>query len=312
MSFDTSLAIAGTFAARLGALDPRLVGLSVILQLANMSGRSVAWRNVLAAAYPGERVSLGSVACAYAAGTAGNAVVPAHAGEVVKAALMRTRISGSCLTTIGATMAVITLFDAGAALVALAGAMAFGALPAAPSLPLDPLLLVPVVAVGGGLVWLARHRARARAGGLAGSWHRLGLHLIQGLVIMRSPGRYAWEVAAPLTAAWCARVGVVFMLLQAFAVPATLGTALIVVVVGSVSAAVPIVPGGAGAQQAMMLVALRETASSATVLTFSIGMQAGVTVLNVALGLTATMIMFRTLRPACAVRAGRRLLRGSD
>ena len=305
MSLDTPLALVGSFADHLGELDLRLVVLAVILQLANMMGRSVAWRNVLAASYPAERVSLGTVACAYAAGSAANAVAPAHAGELAKAALVRTRIHGSCLTTIGATMAVITLFDAGMALVAIGGAAAFGSLPATPSFPVDPLLLVPLVVVLAGACWFARHRA----GRLAARLRGLGAHVAQGVAIMRSPSRYVWEVAAPLAAAWCARVGVVFLLLQAFGVPATLGTALVVVVVGSLSTAVPMAPGGAGAQQAMMLVALRETASAATVLSFSIGMQAGVTILNVALGLAATMIMFRTLRPGCAVQAGRRLVR---
>jgi uncharacterized membrane protein YbhN (UPF0104 family) len=301
------LALVGSFADRLGALDLRLVVLAVILQLANVAGRSVAWRNVLRAAYPTERVALGTVACAYAAGTATNALAPAHAGELVKAALLRTRIHGSCLTTIGATMAVITLFDGGMALVALAGAAAFGALPATPSLPVDPLLVLPAIVAVAAVSWLVRHRA----GRLAGRLRGIGANLAQGVAIMRSPGRYVWEVAAPLAAAWCARVGVVFLLLQAFSLPATLGTALVVVVVGSLSTAVPMAPGGAGAQQAMMIVALRETASAASVLSFSIGMQAGVTLLHVALGLAATMVLFRTLRPACAVQAGRRLVRAS-
>jgi uncharacterized membrane protein YbhN (UPF0104 family) len=191
------------------------------------------------------------------------------------------------------------------ALVAFGGAAAFGALPATPSVPVDPRLALPVLVLLMGVAWFARHRAGALARRLQG----VGRQLAQGVAIMRSPGRYAWEVAAPLAAAWCARVGVVFLLLQAFSVPATLGTALVVVVVGSLSTAVPMAPGGAGAQQAMMLVALRETASAATVLSFSIGMQAGVTILNVALGLAATMIMFRTLRPGSAVQAGRRLVR---
>jgi uncharacterized membrane protein YbhN (UPF0104 family) len=223
----------------------------------------------------------------------------------VKAALVRTRIHGSSLTTIGATMAVITLFDAGMALVAFGGAAAFGALPATPS--------VPSTRASPCRSWCSSRASPGSPGTGPGALARrlqgVGRQLAQGVAIMRSPGRYAWEVAAPLAAAWCARVGVVFLLLQAFSVPATLGTALVVVVVGSLSTAVPMAPGGAGAQQAMMLVALRETASAATVLSFSIGMQAGVTILNVALGLAATMIMFRTLRPGSAVQAGRRLVR---
>jgi hypothetical protein len=50
--------------------------------------------------------------------------------------------------------------------------------------------------------------------------------------------------------------------------------------------------------------ALSQTASAAAVVSFSVGMQAGVTAVNALLGLVAAMAMCRTLRPVTAVRAG--------
>jgi hypothetical protein len=47
---------------------------------------------------------------------------------------------------------------------------------------------------------------------------------------------------------------------------------------------------------------LHTTASTATLVTFSLGMQATVTTLNTLLGPMAAMLMLRTLRPASAIR----------
>ena len=45
--------------------------------------------------------------------------------------------------------------------------------------------------------------------------------------------------------------------------------------------------------------------STAAALSFSVGMQVGITTVNTLIGLTAMMLMFRTLRPVAAVRAAR-------
>jgi hypothetical protein len=51
--------------------------------------------------------------------------------------------------------------------------------------------------------------------------------------------------------------------------------------------------------------ALQGVISTAGAVSFSLGMQAGVTVTNTLVGLAATMILFRTLRPVAAMRAAR-------
>jgi hypothetical protein len=49
--------------------------------------------------------------------------------------------------------------------------------------------------------------------------------------------------------------------------------------------------------------ALQGVVSTAGAISFSLGMQAGVTVVNTAVGLAATMLLFRTIRPLAAIRA---------
>jgi hypothetical protein len=83
----------------------------------------------------------------------------------------------------------------------------------------------------------------------------------------------------------------------------------LVVVAGGVSTAVPATPGGAGTQQLLVVLVLQHVATVASALSFSIGMQVGITITNTLLGLIALSVFFRTLRPG-AVRSGIR--RGGD
>ena len=64
---------------RFGDVDPRLVVAALAIHVVNHLLRSLAWRNVLRAAYPELRVALIPVASAYALGVALNAVCPAAA-----------------------------------------------------------------------------------------------------------------------------------------------------------------------------------------------------------------------------------------
>jgi uncharacterized membrane protein YbhN (UPF0104 family) len=108
--------------------------------------------------------------------------------------------------------------------------------------------------------------------------------------------------------AWTCRIAVVFFLLAAFRLPASVPTAGLVMIVAGLSTLVPLTPGGAGTQQAMLAYALRQTAGAAGAVSFSVGMQVGVTAVNALLGVLAAMVAFRTLRPLAAARSGLNLL----
>ena len=92
-------------------MDPRLLAIALVFHLANHGLRSLAWRNVLAAAYPDRRVGLLPVMAAYAAGVALNAIAPARGGDATKVALVRAQIPGSSQVTVAATMPVLMVFD---------------------------------------------------------------------------------------------------------------------------------------------------------------------------------------------------------
>jgi uncharacterized membrane protein YbhN (UPF0104 family) len=281
---------------QLAGADPRLALLALALHVANHVLRSVAWRGVLAAAYPDRRVGLLPVLTGYAAGVALNAVAPARGGDAVKVGMVRAAVPGSTVATIAATLSVLVALDMviGTALVIVLGSTGTVPLDFAGGLDrvatMAPLAL-GVLAAGGVIGFLLRHRLRA-----------LGARLRQGGAVLKTPGRYVHAVMLPQLAAWCCRVGVVLCLLAAFGLPATVAVAALVMVVGGASTVVPLTPGGAGTQQVLLAVALSQTASAAAVVSFSVAMQASVTVVNALLGLAAAMAVCRTLRPITAVR----------
>ena len=178
---------------------------------------------------------------------------------------------------------------------------ATGTIPFAPDLGHLPLIGAVATAVIA-LAMLARRR-------LASPLRRLWAAAQQGGAILRTPGRYLRRVAALQAGAWACRIAVIYLLMAGFGLPATVPGAAVVMVLCGASTLVPLTPGGAGTQQVMLAFALSEAATAAAVLSFSIGMQAGVTAVNALLGVLAAMVTFRTLRPLAAVREGLRLAR---
>jgi glycosyltransferase 2 family protein len=290
-------------ASRFGHVDGDLLALALALQAANLLLRATAWRNVLVAAYPEERVPLLGVGASYVAGTALNSLAPARAGEALKVALARTQVRSSSVVTIAAAGSVVLVLDAIVGAGFLAAAWQSHALPHGPHLsvlahvrahPAAAAIAAVVVAAG---VAFAAHRLGCHA-------RRLARKLVQGCTILRTPGLYARRVALPQLGAWACRVGVAFSLLLAFGLHATIPLALVVVVAGSASNLAPATPGGAGTQQLLLVYALGGAASASAALSFSIGMQVGLTAVNAFVGLAAVMLLARTLHPLRAVRAG--------
>lgn len=278
-------------------VDWRLLALALFFQLLGSVCHAVAWGNLLQAARPDCRVPLGAVLCAHFAGVAGNAVAPAHAGDAAKVVLIRRAVPGTAIATIVTTLVMLTAIDVvlgGSALLATASTSLGPAVPK----PSPSALLIPaaLAIVAGIAVYLARGRLQ---GALA--------HVREGSALMTRPGQFLREAVSWQVAAWLARVAVAFIALHAFGLPASLLDAVLVVVVTGLAGVIPFLPGGVGAQQAMLVYALRKTASAASVISFGVGMQFGVTLIDLAVGMLALLITFRTLALRDALRATRRL-----
>src|SRR4029079_19333313 len=81
-----------------------------LLQWGQTLLNSVAWRNVLQAAYPKTNVLQKEVSAGYAAGVGLNSVLPGQAGTITYLALFRASINGSSVATIAAGAAVQAIF----------------------------------------------------------------------------------------------------------------------------------------------------------------------------------------------------------
>ncbi len=286
----------GSALEQVGNLDSRYLAAALGLQLLTLVFKATAWRNVLGAAYPGTPVSRIGIGCSYVAGVALNAFLPARGGEAVKVALARSQVERSTVPTIAGTLGVLSLLD-GLLGVALMGSLwGLGVLPELPRLPGGDKLFALLAAVPLAVAALIGLRRLA-----PGRMESLARRVAQGFAVLRSPGRYLRAVLPYQLAAWACRIGVVFLLLAAFRIEAGLETAALLVVVGGLSTVVP-VPGGAGAQQLLAAYALNGIVGAAGAVSFSLGMQVGITAVNTTIGVLGAMVLMRTFRPVIAVR----------
>jgi uncharacterized membrane protein YbhN (UPF0104 family) len=272
-------------------------GLALLCLLGMQLARAWAWRNVLRAAYPGQRISYLRIAAAYLAGAGINAVVPAHAGDVTKVFLVKRQIPDSSYPTVTSSFLVQTVFDTSVGLLVLTYAVTQGLLPPLPQIPDLPafeisfwanhprtlaivagaLLLALVV----GTYYLAHHVRRF--------WARVR----QGVAILTEPRRYLREVFAWQGVGWLFRFAAFWFFLEAFGIAGSVGNVMLVMSVQAIANIVPFTPGGAGAQQALLVATLTGPSRTA-VLSFSVGTQIAMAAWSIVLGFAAMILVFRT------------------
>lgn len=257
--------------------------------------RTIAYRNILRAAYPGERMRWAPVAGAYIAGVGVNSVVPGRAGDLVKLYLVRHRYPATTYATLASTLIAETLLDFVLATAFFLWALSIGVVPSihTPSFDWGWLFehskaTATIVALLTVLVlWLVWRTSRS-----ASLKERLG----RGFAIVRDRRRYTREVASWQLASWVCRIASLWFFLRAFHVHATVHNALLCQVVDSLSTLLPFSPGGAGTKQGFLVAILHGQASTSRLLAFSIGQYAAVTIFNVAIGAAVIFAMLRTLR----------------
>jgi uncharacterized membrane protein YbhN (UPF0104 family) len=296
-SFDSFFNATTAFFAHLSDIrwTPFMIALGFLLAM--QLCRAWAWRNVLHAAYPGERISFTHLSAAYLAGAGINAVIPAHAGDVTKVFLVKRQIPNSSYPAVTSSFLVQTVFDSTVGALVLLYAITQGLLPPLPQIPDLPafeisfwadhprtlLIVIGVLllAIAIGTYYLAHHVRRF--------WDRVK----QGLVILGQPRRYVREVAAWQGAGWLCRFGAFWFFLEAFGINGSFGNVLLVMSCQAIANIIPFTPGGAGAQQALLAATL-EGPSRAAVLAFSVGTQIAMAAWSIVLGFAALLLVFRT------------------
>jgi uncharacterized membrane protein YbhN (UPF0104 family) len=288
---------AAQFFANLSAVRWGPFAIALACLAAMQLARAWAWRNVLRAAYPGVRISFLRLSAAYLAGAGINAIVPARAGDVTKVFLVKRQIPDSSYPAVTSSFLVQTIFDTTAGLLVLLYAVSQGLLPKPPSLPDLPafeisfwaahpqaLLIATaalLLAIAIAVALLAHHVRRF--------WERVK----QGVVILTRPRRYLRQVAAWQGVGWLFRFAAFWFFLEAFRIGGSVGNVMLVMSVQAIANVIPFTPGGAGAQQAL-LVATLPGPSRAAALSFSVGTQIAMAAWSVVLGFVALLLVFRT------------------
>jgi uncharacterized membrane protein YbhN (UPF0104 family) len=296
-SFEAFGRRAAEFFGNLSQIDWSAFALALCFLAAMQLARAWAWRNVLQAAYPDVRISYLRLSAAYLAGAGINAILPAHAGDVTKVFLAKRQIPGSSYPAVTSSFLVQTVFDTTVGVLVLAYAIAQGLLPEPPRLPDLPAFelsfwaehpQVFLIVLGATLlaiaigIYLLAHRVRR-------FWDRVK----QGVAILRTPRRYLREVAAWQGVGWLCRFAAFWFFLEAFGIGGSFGNVLLVMSVQAIANIVPFTPGGAGAQQALLVATLHGPSRTA-VLSFSVGTQIAMAAWSVLLGFAAMLLVFRT------------------
>jgi uncharacterized membrane protein YbhN (UPF0104 family) len=296
-SFDFFFNSAAEFFRHLSEVRWSQFGIALLCLLAMQLARAWAWRNVLRAAYPERRIPFLPLSAAYLAGAGINAVVPAHAGDVTKVFLVKRQIPDSSYPAVTSSFLVQTVFDTSVGVLVLFYAISQGLLPPLPQIPNLPAFEISFWAdhpralaftIGGlllataiGIYFLA-HRVR-----------RFWARVCQGVTILRDPRRYLREVAAWQGVGWLFRFAAFWFFLEAFGLGGSVGNVMLVMSVQAIANIIPFTPGGAGAQQALLVATLTGPSRTA-VLSFSVGTQIAMAAWSVVLGFAAILLVFRT------------------
>lgn len=284
------------FWGRLDNLGWGALLLGVSFHILRLLAVSQAWRNILRAAYPQERVRRRSIVAAVFAGVGVNAIIPARSGDVVRIFFAKRSIERSSYATVASTIILLSLFDfvMASSLVLWAGIA--GLLPGldalGPSFDFGWAVDNPRRAIIGFLVVLA-----ILAAVLLWYAEQIGdfkERVAQGFAALRDFRLYLRRVALWQAVDWSCRLVAIFFFLSAFGLPATLHNALLVQVSAGLASLLPISPGGIGTEQAFLLYLLSGQVASSALLAFSVGMRVTLIVVNVALGFAAIFLTLKT------------------
>jgi uncharacterized membrane protein YbhN (UPF0104 family) len=228
------------------------------------------------------------------AGYGFNSVIPARGGDVVRLFLTKNAIPNATYPATAGAFTVELGFDVVFGSIILLFAFTQGVFPKPPDLselnafelsyfaqhPNFTLFMLTALAFAA-VTATALLSARVRA-----FW--AGVR--QGLTIAFDRRRYLREVFAVQAAGWVFRFTAFWFLLEAFNVGGSVKNVLLVLGVQAVSAALPFTPGGAGAQQALLV---KVFGGSSTVAAYSVGQQIAIAAFTFAVGFAALAFIFR-------------------
>jgi uncharacterized membrane protein YbhN (UPF0104 family) len=287
----------GKFFSSIAGLNWLSLLLGLICFAVYISARTRAWFHALRAAYPEETFEWRRLWGAYWATYGVNNVVPVRGGEVIKLFLTKSSIPNSSYPAVAASFLVEHVFDACLAVVTLTFAFTQGVFPKPPDFsklgafdlsflfghPRFALFLITALVILA-LVGFAVLSARVRA-----FWARIR----QGWTILFDRRRYFREVWLVQLGGTVFRFGAYWNFLDAFHIGGSLRNVMLVIAINTIATALPLTPGGAGVQQALLIKVFAGNASAATVAAYSVGQQIAIASLSVGIGFVAIVFIFK-------------------
>jgi glycosyltransferase 2 family protein len=296
-SFDSFQHGAQEFFHRLSEIAWVWMAVALAFYLAHLLARSRAWQNTLKAAYPERSVPFARIAAAYLVGAGMNSVIPARVGDAVKIFLAKRSIRRSTYPTVVSSFFVGSVFDTSAGILVFIYALTQGLLPKPPELPDLPafdiafwaqhpsFLVFTLTALAIAVVVIFALLARR----VEAFWDRVK----QGAIVLATPSLYLKTVASWQGLGWLLRFFSFYFFLDAFHIGGSFQNVMLVMSVQTVATILPLTPGGAGAQQALLVATLVGPGPIA-VLTYSVGQQIAVAAWTAILGTLALIFVFRT------------------
>jgi Lysylphosphatidylglycerol synthase TM region len=291
-----------------------LLLLGAVLYVGSQCVRTLGWHTILKTAYPAAReLKRRDVVRAYLAGSGLNAVIPARGGDIVKLAIVHRHIPGSRWSTLAATFVPETLFESAFGFALVVWALARGFLPvpnAVGEVPaydvslfvqhpfISTAVTVGVLAALYALWRLARRRGRVTAA-----------RVKQGLAVLGSPRLYITGVVSWQALGRLIRLGSLAAFMEAFHLPVTLSTVVLVMAAQGGGRIIPLAPASTGLRLAMLSYGFVEVTHKAVdiaaITTFTFGVGALLMLSGLVIALTIIGREFGTLSPKRALAAAR-------
>jgi uncharacterized membrane protein YbhN (UPF0104 family) len=299
----------GSFFSDLAAVHWGALLLGLLFFAANLTLRSRAIFNSLRAAYPGTPFQWRRIWGAYFAAVGLDNVVPARGGDVVKVFLAKSSIPDSSYATIAAAIYTEAPFDVLLGTLVLIFAFTQGVFPKPPAFASSNafdlsflasnvhLTLFLITLLGVGTLFLFAVLSRR----VLAFWERVR----QGFTIMRDRERYLREVIALQAAAWLFRAAGFWLFLDAFRVGGSVRNVMLVFGVNAVAGAIPLTPGGAGVQQALLVKVFATSGKAGIVAAYSVGQQIAIAAMTSGVGFVALITIFRFRSFREVIHAGR-------
>jgi uncharacterized membrane protein YbhN (UPF0104 family) len=256
--------------------------LGIAFQTAQTLMVALAWRNILAAAYPAKEVRYKKIMSYYAGGNGLNAILPASAGTVAMLGLFRANVEGATVAgLVGATMveniffAIVSILVYGWLFLSVSGSfdVHFGWFSS------HTVASIVILVGGTALIILAVVTLYRR---FRKTWENAK----EGGAILRTPRKFMVQVVGVEAVSYAARMGVNATFMYAYHIPVSLQNVFLIVAAASISSTVAIAPGAVGAQTGLASVVLKGVAPQAAITAYTVGQALITTAWNVAFGLT--------------------------